>query len=119
MQMMFSENTEEPCDLSLTEGDQIIDIEFSRHLSSCKKKLSDGSTASKEDSLIIVPMFASETCSVGSLILRPGCDKPVQNTQGSNLVFVLLCGSLEVNMQENKLPVKAISRFWIPESELK
>ena len=26
MQMMFSENTEEPCDLSLTEGDQIIDI---------------------------------------------------------------------------------------------
>ena len=57
-----------------------------KHLSVCPKKTIDGDNATKEDPLIIIPVFAMETCSIGMIVLNAGGTKPRQLTAGALIV---------------------------------
>lgn len=104
--------------LATSTGD-VIDVEFMKHLSVCPKKTIDGDNATKEDPLIIIPVFAMETCSIGMIVLNAGGTKPRQLTAGALIVFQLISGKIEVEIQSgdavHQQDLQPICRFWIPE----
>ena len=65
--------------------------EFLRYLGACPKKTLSGSDAVKSDPVIICPMYANETCSVGCIFINAKCAKPQQVTAGASLVSVIPC----------------------------
>ena len=57
-----------------------------RHLSACPKKTLIGSDAAKSEPVIICPMYANESCSIGMIFVNAECEKPHQVTTGASLV---------------------------------
>ena len=64
----------------------LLTKEFMKHLSVCPKKTIDGANATKEDPLIINPVFAMESCSIGLIVLNADGNKPRQVTAGALIV---------------------------------
>ena len=57
-----------------------------KHLSMCPKMTIDGATATKEDPLIINPVFQKESCTIGLIVLNADGNKRSQVTIEASVV---------------------------------